>query len=79
MSGSEFLRTQVAGIAARDFFTVERVSLRRLHILFSIEIGSRRVWLAGVSPNPGGAWVTQQARDLRDPEGSPAAVPHPRA
>ena len=47
MSGSEFLRTQVARIAATDFFTVETVSLRRLHILFSTEIGSRRVWLAG--------------------------------
>jgi transposase InsO family protein len=32
--------------------------------LFFIAHASRRVWLAGCSPNPTGAWVTQQARNL---------------
>ena len=49
---------------ACDFFTVETVSLRRLYVLFFIDHGSRRVWLAGCTANPTGAWVTQQARNL---------------
>ena len=33
-------------------------------MLFYIELGSRRVHLAGCTPNPDGAWVTQHARQL---------------
>ena len=64
MSWSQFLRTQAAGILATDFFTVETVMLRRLYVLFFIEVRSRRVWLAGVSANPDGVWVAQQARNM---------------
>jgi putative transposase len=60
----EFLRSQAASIVACDFFTVETVFLRRYYVLFFIAHASRRVWLAGCSPNPTGAWVTQQARNL---------------
>jgi hypothetical protein len=49
---------------ACDFFTVETITLRRYYILFFIELGSRRVHLAGCTTNPTGAWVTQQARNL---------------
>jgi len=49
---------------ACDFFTVETVALRRLYVLFFIELGSRRVHLAGCTTNPTGAWVTQQARQF---------------
>ena len=63
-SWSEFLRAQAAGIVACDFFTVETVALRRLYVLFFIDVGSRRVRLGGMSANPNGAWVTQQARNL---------------
>jgi putative transposase len=36
----------------------------RYYVLFFIAHANRRVWLAGCSPNPTGAWVTQQARNL---------------
>jgi hypothetical protein len=51
-------------VLACDFFSVETVSLRRFYVLFFIELGSRRVHLAGCTTNPSGAWVTQQARNL---------------
>ncbi|MFL6225533.1 MAG: integrase core domain-containing protein [Actinomycetes bacterium] len=49
---------------AVDFFTAETISLQRLYVLFFIELGSRRVHLAGSTANPTGAWVTQQARQF---------------
>jgi transposase InsO family protein len=60
----EFLRAQAASIVACDFFTVESVCLRRYYALFFIGHASRRVWFAGCTRNPSGAWVTQQARNL---------------
>jgi putative transposase len=60
-----FLRAQAASIVACDFFTVESLLLRRYYVLFFSALASRRVWLAGCSSNPTGAWVTQQARNLR--------------
>src|SRR3989442_651895 len=63
-SWREFLRAQAASIVACDFFTVESVFLRRYYVLFFIAHASRRVWLAGCTANPTGAWVTQQARNL---------------
>lgn len=63
-SWAEFLRVQAKGIVACDFFTVETVWLRTLYVLFFIDHGTRRVRLAGVTPNPDGPWMLQQARNL---------------
>ena len=51
-------------ILACDFFTVETIRLQTLYVLFFIELGSRRVHLAGITANPNETWVTQQARQL---------------
>jgi putative transposase len=59
-----FLRRQAAGIVACDFLTVDTVFLQRLYVLFFIQLHNRRVHLAGVTANPTGAWVAQQARNL---------------
>jgi putative transposase len=63
-SWREFLQAQAASIVACDFFTVQSLFLRRYYALFFIAHSSRRVWLAGCTANPTGAWVTQRARNL---------------
>jgi transposase InsO family protein len=65
-----FLLTHWAGLAAADFFTVEVLTLaglKRYLVFFVIELRTRRVHIAGIHPQPGGAWVEQMARTLTDP------------
>jgi putative transposase len=50
-SWTEFLRRQAASILECDFLTVDTVFLKRLYLLFFIELQSRRVHLAGISAN----------------------------
>jgi hypothetical protein len=49
------LGTQVRGVLAVDFFTVDTVLLKRLYVLFVIELESRRVRVLGVTPQPVGS------------------------
>jgi hypothetical protein len=60
----DFVRAQAAGIIACDFFTVDTLWLGRLYVFFFIEIGTRRVHLAGCTAHPNGGWVAQQARQF---------------
>jgi putative transposase len=61
---ASFLRRQASGIVACDFFSVDSVWLTRYYVLFFVEIESRRVHVCGITTNPTGPWVTQQARNL---------------
>jgi hypothetical protein len=63
-SWREFLRAQADSLIAVDLFSVDPVWLQRLYVLFFIEVGSRRVHLAGCTAHPAGEWVTQQARQV---------------
>ena len=65
-----FLQAHWDGLAACDLFTVEVLTLaglKRHLVFFVIELKSRRVTIAGIHPQPYGAWVEQLARNLTDP------------
>jgi hypothetical protein len=64
LSWRDFLRAHADSIIACDFFTVETLWLGRLYVLFFLELGSRRVHIAGCTGIPDGGWTAQQARQL---------------
>ena len=69
MPWKTFLKAHWGAIAAADFFSVEvltREGLVRYLVLFVIDLKTRRVHVAGITPQPDGAWMAQVARNLTD-------------
>ena len=63
-SWSEFIHSQWKAVLATDFACVDTALLRRFHVLFVIEVATRRVHLAGITTTPTSSWTTQAARNL---------------
>lgn len=59
-----FLRQQAASILECDFLTVDTLFLKRFCVLLLHRAGDPALHLAGITTNPDGGWVTQQARNL---------------
>ncbi len=65
-----FLTAQWETVAATDFFTVEVATVGRLvtyYVLVVIELSSRKVHIAGITPRPDSAFMMQIGRNLTDP------------
>src|SRR5207302_8395833 len=64
LTWKRFLAAHAKTLVATDFFTVDTVFLKRLHVLFFIHLASRRILWAACTREPDADWVTQQARNL---------------
>ena len=63
----EFIRAHMEVLVATDFFTAEVWTLGGLvtyYVLFFIHLSSRQVHVAGMTPHPHQAWMTQVAHNV---------------
>ena len=63
----ELIRCHMDVLAATDFFTTEvwtKNGLVTYYVLFFMEVATRRVHIAGVTPHPNESWMTQVARNV---------------
>src|SRR3989475_2406722 len=70
MSWSQFLKLHWEVLAATDFFTVEVATWHGLvtyYVLVVMELATRRLQVAGITPHPTAAFMQQCARQLTDP------------
>src|SRR4249919_100204 len=70
MSWTQFLKMHWEVLAATDFFTVEVATWHGLvtyYMLIVMELATRRVQMAGITPHPTAAFMQQCARQLTDP------------
>jgi len=64
-----FLKSHWDCLAAADFFTIEVLTLRGFvtyYVLLAMEVSTRRVEVAGITPYPGERFMEQVARNLTD-------------
>jgi len=69
MPWKTFLKAHWGAIAAADFFSIEVLTLgglARYLVLFVIDLKTRRVHIAGITPGADGGWMAQIARNLTD-------------
>jgi transposase InsO family protein len=72
MSWAQFLTLHWEVLAATDFFTVEVATWHGLvtyYVLVVMELATRRVEIAGLTPHPTDVFMVQCARQLTDPFG----------
>jgi hypothetical protein len=70
MGWTQFLKLHWEVLAATDFFTVEVATWHGLvtyYVLVVMELATRRVEIAGITPHPTVAFMQQCARQLTDP------------
>ena len=63
----DFIRAHMDVLVGTDFFTVEVLTLKGLvtyYVLFFIQLESRRVCLAGITPHPDQQWMEQMGRNV---------------
>jgi putative transposase len=63
----EFVQRHLKTLWACDFFTTTVWTWRgriEYYVLFFINVGTRRVHVVGMTPNPNGAWMAERAHEL---------------